>query len=87
MFTSHSIQKRCSPVTITLQGPKKQKTNTQKQYKINITRSSATADALRDAMCQSKSCQLLHNSIGTTCTTNPEQNRNNGIRGLQSTNT
>jgi len=25
------------------------------------------------AMCQSKPCQLLHNSVGTTCTTNPEQ--------------
>jgi len=32
------------------------------------TRSSATADEPRDAM-----CQLLHNSLGTTCTTNPEQ--------------
>jgi len=26
-----------------------------------------------DAMCQSKSCQLLHISVGTTCMTNPEQ--------------
>jgi len=24
-------------------------------------------------MCQSKSCQLLHNSVGTTCTTRPAQ--------------
>ena len=24
-------------------------------------------------MCQWKSCQLLHNSVGTTCTTSPEQ--------------
>ena len=24
-------------------------------------------------MCQSLSCQLLHNSVGTTCTTSPEQ--------------
>jgi len=24
-------------------------------------------------MYQSQSCQLLHNSVGTTCTTNPEQ--------------
>ena len=24
-------------------------------------------------MCQSKSCQLLHNSVGTTCTTSPKQ--------------
>ena len=27
----------------------------------------------RDAMCQSKVCQLLHNSVGTSCTTNPQQ--------------
>jgi len=34
------------------------------------TRSCATADA----MCQSKLCQLLqHNSVETSCTTNPEQ--------------
>ena len=37
------------------------------------TRSSATADGPRDATCQSKSCQLLHNSVGTTCRTSPEQ--------------
>jgi len=37
------------------------------------TRSSAIADGPRDAMCQSNSCQLLHNSVGTTCTTSPEQ--------------
>jgi len=24
-------------------------------------------------MCQSESCQLQHNSVGTTCTTSPEQ--------------
>ena len=33
------------------------------------TRSSATTNT----MCQSKSCQRVHNSVGTTCTTNPEQ--------------
>ena len=38
-----------------------------------ITRSSATADGPRDAMCQSRSCQLLHNSVGTACTISPEQ--------------
>ena len=37
------------------------------------TKSSATADGPRDATCQSKSCQLLHDSVGTSCTTNPEQ--------------
>jgi len=37
------------------------------------TKSSATADGPRDAMCQSKFCRLLHNSLGTTCTRNPEQ--------------
>jgi len=37
------------------------------------TKSSATADGPRDVMCQSKSCQLLHDSVGTSCTTNPEQ--------------
>jgi len=37
------------------------------------TRSSATADGPRDAMCQTKSCQLLHNSVGTSCATNPKQ--------------
>ena len=26
-----------------------------------------------DAMCRLKFCQLLHNSVGTSCTTNPEQ--------------
>jgi len=36
------------------------------------TRSSAIADGPRDATCQSNSCQLLHNSVGTTCTS-PEQ--------------
>jgi len=34
------------------------------------TRSSATADGPRDAMCLSTFCQLLHNSEGTSCTTN-----------------
>ena len=33
---------------------------------------SCTADGPRDAMCQSESCQLLHNSVATTCTTSPE---------------
>ena len=36
--------------------------------------------------CQSKSCELLHNSIGTTCTTSPEQNQSNGVRELRSIN-
>jgi len=36
-------------------------------------KSSANADRRRKAMCQSKCCQLLHNSVGTTCMTNPEQ--------------
>ena len=35
------------------------------------TRNSATADGPRDAKCQSKSCQLPHNSAGTSCATNP----------------
>jgi len=39
----------------------------------NITRSSAIADGPRNTVCQSKSCQMLHNSVGTTCTTSPEQ--------------
>ena len=30
-------------------------------------------DRPHDAICQSNSCQLLHNSVGTTCMTNPEQ--------------
>jgi len=37
------------------------------------TRRSATSDGPRDAMCQLKSCQLLHNRLGTSCTTNTEQ--------------
>jgi len=37
------------------------------------TSSSATADGPRDVMCQSKFCQLLQNSVRTSCTTNPEQ--------------
>jgi len=39
----------------------------------NDTRSSAAAEGPRDAMCQSKSYQLLHNSVGTTCITSPEE--------------
>ena len=38
-----------------------------------------------DAMCRSKSCQLLHISVGTTCTTNPEQIEVSELE-LQSTN-
>jgi len=38
-----------------------------------MTTGSATADGPRDAMCLSKSCQLLHNSVGTTFMTNPVQ--------------
>jgi len=26
---------------------------------------------------------LLHNSVGTSCATNPEKNRSNGVTGLQ----
>ena len=37
------------------------------------TRSSAIVDGPRYAPCQSNSCQLLHNSAGTSFTTNPEQ--------------
>ena len=40
---------------------------------ILCSRSSATADGPRDAMCQSKYLQLLHSSVGTTCTTSSEQ--------------
>ena len=40
------------------------------------------SSAIADAMCESNSCQLLHNSVGTTCTTSPEQ----GVRVLQSIN-
>jgi len=49
---------------------------TVQKVKLSVqTRSSATADGPRDAMYQSKSCRLLHNSVGTTCTgtTSPEQ--------------
>jgi len=38
-----------------------------------ITESSAIADGPRDATCQSNSCQLLRNSVGTTYTISPEQ--------------
>jgi len=37
------------------------------------TRSSAIADGPRDATFRSNSCQLLHSSVGTTCTTSPDQ--------------
>ena len=49
-----------------------------------LTRSCArpTADRPRDAMRHSKFCQPLHNSLGTSCITNPEQNRSNEVRGL-----
>jgi len=40
---------------------------------IQITRSSAIAERLRDAPCQLKSGQLPRNSAETTCTTSPEQ--------------
>jgi len=40
---------------------------------ILFTESSPIADGPRDSMRQSKSCQLLHNSVRTTCTTDPEQ--------------
>jgi len=33
----------------------------------------AIAYGPRDAKCQSKFCQPLHNSVGTTCTTSPKQ--------------
>jgi len=46
-----------------------------------------TADGPRDAICQSKSCQLLHN---LQCMNNlydkSRTNRSNGVRGLLSTN-
>jgi len=44
-------------------------------HHIRVTRSSNSADGPRDGMCQSKSCQLLHNGLGTTCrpTTNPKE--------------
>jgi len=48
-------------------------TNSADRFRCLLTRSSAIADGPRDAMCQSKSGQLLHNNVGTTCTTSPEQ--------------
>jgi len=36
--------------------------------------------------CHLKSCQQLHNSVGTSCTTKSRTNQSNGVRGLQSTN-
>ena len=47
------------------------------------TRSSASAEGPRDAMWQSKCCQLPHSSVGTSCTRNREQI---DVRGWQSTN-
>jgi len=47
-------------------GPDPEKTNM-------IYAPAAIADGPRDATCQSNSCQLLHNSVGTTCTTSPEK--------------
>jgi len=46
--------------------------NVSKQVSL-LTRSSAIADGPRDATSQSNSCQLLHSSVATTCTTGPEQ--------------
>ena len=46
------------------------------------TGSSATADGPRDALCQSKSCQLLHD-CSKSCT-KIRTNRSDGVRGLQS---
>jgi len=40
---------------------------------LSVTRSSAIADRPCDATRQSNSCQLLHNSVGTTWTKSPEQ--------------
>jgi len=42
-------------------------------FMLICTRSHAAADGLHDVMCQSKSCSLLHISVGTTCTTSPAQ--------------
>jgi len=39
----------------------------------DATRSSAIAEGPRDASCQSKSCQMPHNSAETTYTTSPDQ--------------
>jgi len=33
----------------------------------------SAADGPRDALCRLKSCQLLHNSIGTSCTTEQQE--------------
>jgi len=46
------------------------------------TRSSATTVAPRNAMCQLKSCQLLHNFVGNNFCNKSRTNRSNGIRGL-----
>jgi len=48
----------------------------------NKTRSSATADRPRDALCQSVSCQLLH-SCRHKLYSKSTTNRINGVRGLQ----
>jgi len=41
----------------------------QTPHMLKHSRSSAITDWLRDVKCQSNSCQLQHNSVGTTCTT------------------
>jgi len=47
-----------------------------------LTRSSATADRPRDALCQSKSCQLQHNCRNKLYSKSTA-NQSNGVRGLQ----
>ena len=49
-----------------------------------LTRSCATADRPRDALCQSKSCRLLHNCRNKLYSKSTA-NRSNGVRGLQLT--
>jgi len=49
------------------------RTQTRTQHSVaRVTRSSATADGPRDALYQSKSCELLHNCMNN-CTTKPQQ--------------
>ena len=49
-----------------------------------LTRICATADRPRDALCQSKSCRLLHNCRNKLYSKSTA-NRSNGVRGLQLT--
>ena len=58
---SNDVSRSTAEILITVYG--KKGVCYAQRHSMSKTRSSATADGPRDAICQSKSCQLLHNSV------------------------